>query len=89
MPDARTYWNGEEAPCVRVRVIVGPSPVATWWCASLEGDERAAVRVDYPGGEPFYLDDEDGSGWAKVTTGFGAPRVSHRSLPVAAEVPRG
>jgi hypothetical protein len=81
----KTFWNGEPCRAVKVRVIVGPSMRPTWWCAGMVGQERAAVRVDY-GRERFYLDNEDGSGWAKVTTGRGSPNVGHSSLPVASEV---
>lgn len=77
----KTYWNGEpcEASCVDVKV--GPSDRPTWWCAKLEGQTRKAVRVSY-GKETFYLDNEDGSGWKKVTEGFGSPQWGHASLPV-------
>lgn len=75
-----TWWNGEPAQACRVRVVVGPAPVRTWWCADLVGQERAAVEVLY-GSERFYLDDEDGTGWAKVTEGHGSPSWPHRGLP--------
>ncbi|HET7321862.1 MAG TPA: hypothetical protein VFI96_05145 [Longimicrobiaceae bacterium] len=78
----RTYWNGEPTPCRRVRVVVGPSPRASWWCAGLEGTVREAVEVRY-GREVFYLDNENGSGWEKVTAGLGSPHVGHSSLPVS------
>jgi hypothetical protein len=86
-PKAETFWNGEPAVAVRVRVIVGESPMESWWCADLAGTERDAVRITYPRGtEPFYIDDEGGIGWAKVTAGRGAPTVFNRGLPVAREV---
>jgi hypothetical protein len=78
----KTYWNGEPTPARIVRVIVGRSPVDTWWCARLAGTERQAVEVDY-NGDKFYLDnEEDGSGWRKVTAGHGSPQWGHSSLPV-------
>lgn len=80
----RTWWNFEPADAKRVRVIVGTAP-SGWWCADLKGQERAAVRVDYDGSS-LYLDNEDGSGWAKVTAGRGSPRVPHKSLVVEREV---
>jgi hypothetical protein len=80
-----TYWNGELTPARRVRVRVGTSPVVTWWCANLEGTVRKAVEVRY-GGRTFYLDDEDGSGWHKVTAGYGSPNVGHSGLPDSSEV---
>jgi hypothetical protein len=74
-------WNGEMCEARRVRVIVGKPMAPTWWCADLEGQEREAVEVRY-GGEIFYLDDEDGSGWWKVPWGKGGPQAGHSSLPV-------
>lgn len=79
--EQRTFWNGEPTPARIVRVIVGPSPFPTWWCAELAGTEREAVEVDYHG-DKFYLDNEDGSGWRKVTLGRGSPTWGHSSLPV-------
>jgi hypothetical protein len=76
----RTYWNGQPTPCRRVVVRVGHAIAPTWWCAGMEGQERAAVEVAYFG-QPFFLDDEDGSGWTKVTDGRGSPHFGHRSLP--------
>ena len=78
--DAPTYWNGEPATCRRVRVRVGHAPAATWWCAEMEGQERRAIEVTY-GDQVFFLDDEEGDGWAKVTLGRGGPQSPHRSLP--------
>jgi hypothetical protein len=80
-----TYWNGEPTPARKVRVRVGESPVRTWWCAPLAGSERKAVEVRY-GDRVFYLDNEDGSGWRKVTTGHGSPNVGHSGLPDTSEV---
>lgn len=81
----QTYWNGK--PCVarHVRVIVGPCLKETFWHNGLEGTERNAVEVSYAG-QTFYLDNEDGSGWQKVTTGRGSPIWGHKSLPVQSVV---
>lgn len=75
-----TFWNGEPCQAVRVVVIVGAPPRPTWWCAALEGQQRKAVRVTY-NGQVFYLDDETGTGWHKVTSGRGDPWIGHKSLP--------
>ena len=80
-----TYWNGEPTPARRVRVIVGDSPLSTWWCADLIGTERQAVEVTYSG-RTFFIDDADGQGWAKVTEGCGSPRWAHRGLPGTSKV---
>lgn len=90
-------WNYEPCEARVVRVIVGPTEVATWWCSGLEGTEREAVEVKYDG-QVFYLDNdafpgadrelfaiaghEAGTGWAKVMNG-GGPDMPHSSLPVA------
>ncbi len=79
-----TYWNGQPCEARKVRAVVGKSPRDTWWCAGLEGQEREAVEVVYCDGPPFYLDNEDGSGWRKVTEGRGSPSWYHASLPVSA-----
>ena len=78
----KTFWNGEPCLARRVRVIIGESPVPTWWCFALAGQIREAVEVKY-GDQLFYLDNDDGSGWWKVTEGKGSPGWAHRSLPVA------
>lgn len=75
-----TWWNGEPTIAYKCRVIVGKSLRPTWWCADLEGVEREAVAVVYDG-HKFFLDNEDGSGWRKVTTGYGSPEYRHLSLP--------
>lgn len=77
-----TFWNGRPCIATRVRAIVGPAFLSTYWHAGLEGTERAAVEVLVDGSDPFYLDDADGSGWYKVTTGRGSPAIYHRELPV-------
>ena len=46
----------------------------------LKGTLRDAVEVSYHG-TIYFLDDEDGSGWLKVTEGKGSPYWTHRSLP--------
>lgn len=80
-----TFWNGQPTPAVPVRVIVADAPgVQQYWARDLVGTEREAVRVTYCGAV-FYLDNEDGSGWRKVTDGRGSPRWGHRSLWVQRE----
>lgn len=79
----QTYWNGEPCEARKCRVIVGDSgqfPKA--WFREFVGQERDAVEVTY-GGATTYLDNEDGSGWRKVTAGRGSPRFGHRGLDVA------
>lgn len=79
--NVKTYWNFEPCQARIVRVIVGKSDLPTWWCADMAGTVREAVEVRY-GKQLFYLDNEGGVGWRKVTTGRGDPRLSHANLPV-------
>lgn len=85
-----TFWNGEPCQADRCRVIVGDvGDMPLHWARDLVGTERAAVLVVYYS-QHFLLDDEDGSGWAKVTEGRGSPRWPHRNLPMSSKVlPRG
>jgi hypothetical protein len=80
MSDTPTYWNGEPCQAKRVMVVVGSDCPSTWWCASMAGTIRPAVRVRYAGSQ-FYLDDENDAGWRKVTVQHGSPLAYHRSLP--------
>lgn len=92
----RTYWNGERVSCRRVLVMVGypPSDVPNHWARPLVGTPRNAVEVrargSYRQGQPhpdaaeerFFIDDQDGEGWQKVTQGKGSPSWPHRNVPV-------
>jgi hypothetical protein len=76
-----TRWNGE--PCIarRITAIVADSPFFSgYWARDLIGTRRDVVEVTY-GNVTFYLDDEDGSAWAKVTNG-GSPARGHRNLTI-------
>lgn len=71
-------------PCEarKVRVVVEDAPeFASYWARPYIGEERDAVEVTYDG-RTFYLDDELGQGWAKVTSG-GSPRTGHKNLAVS------
>lgn len=74
-----TYWNGLSTPCVRGTLTVGEAPVPTFWWAKLTGQKVRVVRVDWMNGT-FYLYDEDGSGWFKVTDGHGSPAWGHKNI---------
>jgi hypothetical protein len=76
-----TFWGGETAECRRVRVIVGPPPIDGWWSAPLTGQVRDAVEVTAEG-RTFYIDDQDGTGWAHVTVRQGDPMDPRPTLPV-------
>lgn len=77
-----TYWNGEQVTADRIRVIVADTTkFPNYWARELVGTERAAVRVVY-GDSVFYLDNENGDGWRKVTEGFGTPGWPHKELAI-------
>lgn len=78
---AATQWNGEPCQAIRVTAVVKDNRAFPgYWARDLAGTRRNVVQVLY-GGDTFYLDDEDGSGWHKVTHG-GGPRLPHRNLTV-------
>lgn len=78
----KTYWNGEECRAERVEVVVGDDPrFPLYWARNIVGQRRWAVAVTW-GGRTFYIDDEDGSGWRKVTEGRGMWTSGHRDLAV-------
>ncbi len=82
MSKTKTYWNGESAHASKVYVTVADKGTFKYpWFKDLVGHVRKAVEVVY-GGHCFYLDDEDGRGWQKVTTGKGDPLLGHRELEV-------
>lgn len=76
-----TFWIGEPATAVRGAGVVAPSSFPVFWGRDLIGQRIPVVQVEY-GGRRFWLDNRDGSGWAKVTTGHGSPRLGHRNLTV-------
>lgn len=87
-PAPKTFWNFNRTPCFRVIVSIGPSRSReTLWARkdALVGTKRAAVQVwpDGLAGEPLYLDDIDGAGWALVTRHRGDARIPHRMLDAA------
>jgi hypothetical protein len=78
-----TFWQGERVDARRVAVIVGDSGrFKRYWAKSLVGTERVAIEVTPVGREPFYLDDENGAAWRKITVDYGSPLVGHRSLDI-------
>lgn len=82
---SEAFWNGERCEAHKCLVIVAKAKKPTYWYAGLAGTTRRAVRVVY-GPHTFYLDDEDGSGWGKVTAGRGSSTVGHCSLDIEREV---
>jgi hypothetical protein len=84
-----TYWNNKPCNARKVTVIVAKAEKPTLWYAAFEGSERQAVEVsdaNQSGGRPFYLDNEDGSGWLKVTKGKGSMMYGHRNLEITAVI---
>lgn len=82
---AKTFWNGEPCRARRVLITVGECPFPQGWYKRLVGKQIRAVEVTvdygskYPS-ETFYIADEDGNGWHKVTAERGGPHYGHKSL---------
>jgi len=79
--DGPTFWNGEPADCRRVIVVVADAEFPAYWARKYIGQERHAVEVNCAG-QTFYIDNENGSGWAKVRFAGGGPRAGHRDLAI-------
>ena len=87
------YWNGLAAKFRIVIAIVGPEPAELkdhieksrpglkryLWFVPFIGQHRQVVEV-IQDGQTFYMDNEDGSGFRKVTEGRGSPQFGHRSF---------
>jgi len=79
---AQTFWNGEPCEARRVLIRIGDCPFPKGWYKHLIGTEIRAVEVKY-GGSIFYLADQDGNGWHKVTVEHGGPHWGHKSVTCA------
>jgi hypothetical protein len=78
----QTYWNGEPCTATRGTAEVADAPeFSMYWARDLVGQRIPVVRVNYFV-HPFYLDDQDGRGWHKVTKGKGSPREGHRNVAI-------
>jgi hypothetical protein len=84
------YWNGELAKYRVVNIMVGDEPQDLklsieshnkrfLWFEPFIGTIRQVVEVHY-GSQKFYLDNEDGTGYLKVTSGMGSPAYGHKSI---------
>jgi hypothetical protein len=74
-------WNGEPCKAQIGTVVIGKSPMPTWWCATREGERIACVRVEYRR-DVFFLANEDGRGARKVFEQGGSWEIGHSSIPV-------
>lgn len=75
-----TKWNGEPCAARQITAIVADAAFPLYWARPFVGRRRNIVEVTY-GGETFYLDDEAGEGWHKVTHG-GSPWHSHSNITI-------
>lgn len=86
------FWNGEPAVVRKCRIKIKDESerFPLFWAKTegLIGKFVQAVEVRYPKPDsiPFYIYDEDGSGWFKVTEGYGSPRWGHSSITPDDEV---
>lgn len=74
--DKRPRWNGDFCTARRVQFMTG-------------GRLRKAVEIsgaNQAGPQPFYIADDHGEGWAKVTTGRGMWTYGHTGLWPEGEV---
>ena len=89
LPLDQAYWNGLPTTATRGTAVVADAPEFPQYWARTEGIVGQRIRVvmvnldgvNYGGGTT-YLDDRDGSGWAKVTRGHGSPRYGHSNVSI-------
>jgi hypothetical protein len=83
-----TYWNGEPCQAQKCEVEVADAlQFKNYWARPLIGQRIKAVEVSVPDPdmEPFYLDNEDGEGWIKVTEGKGMWTYPHKTIEIVEE----
>ena len=77
----KALWNGE--PCtfevINVELTETDPRFPNYWGAAFLGQVRQAIRVQ-SWGEPFVIDNEDGSGYTKITKGAGMWTAAHRGI---------
>jgi hypothetical protein len=76
-----TRWNSQPCDVVRGSAVVKDAPEFPQYWAREHVGQRRRVAVVFQDRQWFVLDDEDGSGWVKVTNG-GGPRLGHRDLAI-------
>jgi hypothetical protein len=77
---AQTYWNFMPEHAVKGTALVSATQsVPKFWGVDLIGSRIPVVWL--PRLE-IYLDNRDGSGWWKVTEGFGSPSLKHKQLDI-------
>lgn len=88
-PVDQAYWNGLPTTARRGTAVVADSPEFPGYWAKRDGIIGQRIPVVEivldgvnAGGGIDYLDDRDGSGWAKVTRGHGSPRYGHRNVRI-------
>lgn len=85
----QAYWNGLPTTATRGTAVVADAPEFPAYWARIQGivgQRIPVVMVDLDGvnygGGTTYLDNRDGSGWAKVTKGMGSGRYGHRNVGI-------
>lgn len=76
------FWNGEPAKyrALLVEIVESDKEMPLlYWGRTFVGQFRQIIEVHYRP-EPFYIDNEDGLGYTKVTKGLGSPPFGHRVI---------
>lgn len=83
---SKAFWNGLPTEAFRGTAIVADAPeVPMYWARDLVGERIAVVKVILDGvsqgGGVMHIDDRDGWGWVKVSSG-GNPRSGHARVTI-------
>ena len=73
-------WNGKPCQARTVLIELADCPqYQNYWARAIVGQERNAVEVTV-GDHVFYMDNQDGTGYAKITAGCGMWIFPHREV---------
>lgn len=74
------FWNGEPCKFYAIRYLIQEVLNSPYhWQNKYIGTYRQIIRVEY-GEQFFYIDNEHGSGYYKLTEGEGSPQYPHNSI---------
>lgn len=79
MNKLKGFWNGE--PCIfyPIEYTVKESNVISHWFNRFVGQKRQGLKVEYDGGN-FFIDNQHGDGYYKLTKGKGSVKCGHKSI---------
>lgn len=77
----KALWQNEQCDVkvLKIKILPSPEDPVCYWGKVFYYQERQALLVTQ-GSQQFLIDNEDGTGYLKVTVGLGSPSYGHRSI---------